>query len=69
MVPRAQARPIAVSESLLRHEAVENALTDLRLEGLAPTREAQLLFERYINGEVTDQDLVNAIHVDERQVP
>jgi hypothetical protein len=30
---------MAVSESLLRREAVENAVADLRLEGLAPTAE------------------------------
>lgn len=52
---------IAVSESLLRHEAVEMALADLRLEGLAPTSEAQLLFDRYVQGEVTDQEMVDAI--------
>ena len=57
----AAARPIAVSESLLRREAVENALADLRLEGLTPTSEALLLFDRYVNGELTDRDLVNAI--------
>jgi hypothetical protein len=57
----AAARPIAISESLLRREAVENAVADLRLEGLTPTSEARLLFERYVNGELTDQDLVNAI--------
>jgi len=61
MATLAAARPIAVSESLLRHEAVENALADLRLEGLTPSSEALLLFERYVNGDVTDQDLVNAI--------
>ena len=61
MATLAAARPIAVSESLLRREAVENAVADLRLEGLAPTYEALLLFERYANGELTDQDLVNAI--------
>jgi Antitoxin VbhA len=61
MATLAAARPIAVSESLLRHEAVENALADLRLEGLTPSSEALLLFERYVNGAVTDQDLVNAI--------
>ena len=54
-------RPITVSESLLRHEAVENALADLRLEGLSPTSQAMLLFEQYANGELTDQQLVNAI--------
>jgi hypothetical protein len=61
MATLAAARPIAVSESLLRHEAVENALADLRLEGLTPSSEALLLFERYVNGDMTDQDLVNAI--------
>jgi hypothetical protein len=57
----AEARPIAVSESLLRREAVENALADLRLEGLTPTSEVLLLFESYVNGELTDRNLVNAI--------
>ena len=61
MATLAAARPIAVSESLLRHEAVENALADLRLEGLTPTPEAQVLFERYVKGELTDRDLVSAI--------
>jgi hypothetical protein len=61
MATLAAARPIAVSESLLRHEAVQNALADLRLEGLTPTAEARLLFERYVNGELTDRDLVSAI--------
>jgi Antitoxin VbhA len=61
MATLAAARPIAVSESLLRREAVENAVADLRLEGLAPTSDALLLFERYVSGELTDQDLVNAV--------
>jgi len=45
----------------LRREAVENALADLRLEGLTPTSEALLLFESYVSGELTDRNLVNAI--------
>ena len=53
-------RTITVSESLLRHEAVETALEDLRLEGLTPTSDARLLFARYIKGELTDQELVDA---------
>lgn len=61
MVTLAAPRHVSVSESLLRHEAVENALADLRLEGLTPSAEAKLLFERYISGELRDQDLVNAI--------
>jgi hypothetical protein len=44
MVTVAAARPIAVSESLSRREAVENAVADLRFEGLAPTSDVQLLF-------------------------
>jgi uncharacterized membrane protein len=61
MTTVATPRPIAVSESLLRQEAIENALADLRLEGLVATSEAQLLFERYAKGELTDRELVNAI--------
>jgi hypothetical protein len=56
-VPRA----ITVSEGLLRREAVENAVADLRLEGLAPTADARLLFERFVQGEITEEQLVNAI--------
>ena len=61
MATFAAPRQIPVSQSLLRHEAVENTLADLRLEGLTPSYEAKVLFERYISGELTDQDLVNAI--------
>lgn len=57
----AASRTITVSESLLRREAVENAVADLRLEGLTPTSKALLLFERFADGDLTDQDLVNAI--------
>ena len=52
---------LAVSERLLRREAVENSIADLRLEGLAPTADAQLLFEQFIQGELTEEQLVNAI--------
>jgi len=52
---------MAVSESLLRREAVENAVADLRLEGLAPTAEARLLFEQFVKGELTEEQLVNAV--------
>jgi hypothetical protein len=61
MATVATPRPITVSESLGRHEAVQNALADLRLEGLAPTAEAQLFFQRYVQGELTEEELVNAI--------
>jgi Antitoxin VbhA len=51
----------AVSESLLRREAVENAVADLRLEGLAPTADAVLIFEQFVQGELTEEQLVNAV--------
>jgi len=54
-------RAIAVSESLLRREAVENAVADLRLEGLAPTADARLVFEQFVQGDLTEEQLVNAI--------
>jgi len=61
MSTAAAPRIIAVSESLLRREAVENAVADLRLEGLAPTPDARLLFEHFVQGELTEEQLVNAI--------
>jgi hypothetical protein len=61
MATVAAPRPIAISESLLRREAVENAIADLRLEGLSPSSEARLLFARYVRGELTQQELVNAV--------
>ena|ERR1039458_9739393 len=54
-------RAIPVSECLLRREAVENAVADLRLEGLAPTADAQLLFEQFVQGDLTEEQLVNAV--------
>jgi len=54
-------RAIAVSECLLRRDAVENAIADLRLEGLAPTPDARLLFEQFVQGDLTEEQLVNAI--------
>ena len=61
MSTAAASRTIAVSESLLRREAVENAVADLRLEGLAPTVDARLLFEQFVQGDLTEEQLVNAI--------
>jgi antitoxin VbhA-like protein len=54
-------RVIPVSERLLRREAVEVAIADLRLEGLAPTADARLLFERFVQGDLTDERLLSAI--------
>jgi hypothetical protein len=52
---------ITVSEGLLRREAVNNAMADLRLEGLSPTADARLLFEQFVQGELTQEQLVNAV--------
>jgi len=60
MLTAAAPRTIAVSESLLRREAVENAVADLRLEGLAPTADARLFFEQFVRGELSEEQLVSA---------
>ena len=54
-------RAITVSEGLLRREAVGNAVADLRLEGLAPAANVQLLFQRFIEGDLTEEQLINAV--------
>jgi len=58
----ANALPRALSKTGLEiREAVENAVADLRLEGLAPTPDARLLFEQFVQGDLTEEQLVNAI--------
>lgn len=52
---------IPVSEALLRQEALDNAISDLRLEGLAPTAEVLALCERFVQGELTEEQLVSAV--------
>ena len=52
---------ITVSERLLRREAVEDALTDLRLEGMTLAPDARLVLEQFVQGELTEEQLVNAI--------
>jgi len=54
-------RPIAVSESLRRREAVQNALTDLRLEGLAPSANARRDLEQFVCGDLTEEQLLDTI--------
>jgi len=61
MSTAAAPRAIAVSECLLRREAVENAVADLRLEGLAPTADAQVIFEQFVQGDLTEEQLVSAV--------
>lgn len=43
-----------------RAREVENALASVRMEGLEPSDEAQALFQQYIEGEVTSEELDHA---------
>jgi antitoxin VbhA-like protein len=61
MSTAAAPRAITVSEGLLRREAVENAIADLRLEGLTPAHDVKALLEQFVRGEVTEEQLVAAV--------
>jgi hypothetical protein len=61
MATLAAPKGITVSEALLRREAVENAIADLRLEGLAPTADVRLIFEQFVQGDLTEEQLMNAV--------
>jgi hypothetical protein len=61
MSTAAAPRAITVSDCLLRRKAVDDAVADLRLEGLAPTADAQLFFEQFVQGNLTEEQLVTAV--------
>lgn len=61
MSTAAAPRAITVSESLLRREAMENAIADLRLEGLVPTNDVRLVLEQFVQGELSEQQLVRTV--------
>ena len=61
MSTAAAPRAITVSEGLLRREAVENAMADLRLEGLAATTDVWLLMEQFVQGELSKEQLVRTV--------
>ena len=44
----------------MRREAVDNAITDLRLEGLAPSAEVKLALERFVQGDLSDEELLSS---------
>lgn len=49
-----------VTQNALRMERareVENALASVRLEGLEPSDEAKLLFQRYVDGDMSSDEL------------
>jgi hypothetical protein len=41
--------------------AVENAVASVRLEGLEPPDEAKTIYQRYVNGELTLDEMGRAI--------
>jgi hypothetical protein len=43
-----------------RAREVENALASVRMEGLEPSDEAKAMFQRYIDGDLTSEDLDRA---------
>jgi hypothetical protein len=53
--------PITVSESLARREAVSNAITDLRLEGLKPSAAVLDLLCQYSGGEIGETELMDRV--------
>ena len=46
-----------------RANEVENALASVRMEGLEPSAEAKILFQRYVDGELTSDELDLAFDV------
>ncbi len=40
---------------------MDDAVADLRLEGLVPTADAQLFFEQFVQGDLTEEQLVIAV--------
>jgi hypothetical protein len=61
MTAAAAPRAITVSEGLLRRKAVGQAVADLRLEGLAPPADVRLLFGKFVQGELTEEHLVDDV--------
>jgi hypothetical protein len=43
-----------------REREVENALASVRLEGLEPSAEAKAIFQRYVDGDLTSEELDRA---------
>lgn len=61
MSTAAAPRAITVSEGLLRREAVENAVADLRLEGLGATTDVRLVLQQFVQGELSEEQLVRTV--------
>ena len=55
-----------VSDSLIvnveeRSSQVQRALASIRLEGLEPTAQAKRIFERYVDGEITIDEMQSQV--------
>jgi hypothetical protein len=56
---------ITEQERVKRHNEVQQALASVRLEGLEPGDEAQSIYQRYVDGELTLEQMgaeIEALH-------
>ncbi len=55
----------------VRAREIENALASVRMEGLEPSAEAKALFEHYVDGDLTAEDLDSAFarHLESKHGP
>jgi hypothetical protein len=44
-----------------REREVNNALASVRLEGLEPSAEAKAIFQRYVDGDLTSEEMGSAV--------
>ena len=54
-----------------RAKEVENALASVRMEGLEPSDSAKAIFQRYVDGELTSEEMDRAFdaHLDREYGP
>lgn len=56
-------KPITDQERSERQARVACAVSSVRLEGLEPTEAAKAVFDRYVAGELTTQEMATEIRV------
>lgn len=44
-----------------RAREIDNALASVRMEGLEPSEESKVIFQRYVDGEVTSEEMGRSI--------
>jgi hypothetical protein len=54
-----------------RAKEIENAVASVRIEGLEPSDDARIIFQRYVDGELTSDELDRAFacHLDHAYGP